>query len=144
MTPISKSIISRVTLLVIAALLLWAAAEIYRIVRSERVNTRFSVRLDGSAHELIAALPAGRYQIHFTAAPNVSPVVATSPVPLLPAQITTSITRGGTGDDILAPGSKESLAFSISQQDAFRPSYLRIAIARRQPCQIYMNLAPAF
>lgn len=144
MNPTSKAVISRVTLLVLAAILISAGTDIFRVVRSERVNTRLSVRLEGSGHELIAALPAGLYQINFTAVANVSPVVASSSTPLLPAQITTSVTRGDSSEAIVAPNSKESIVFSISRQDAFRPIHVRVAITRKQPCQIYMNLAPGF
>ena len=94
----SKIVSSRLASLAFAAILIWAATDIYHVVRSDRVNTRLSVRLDGSDHESIAALPAGAYQIHFTDAPNVTPVVATSPAPLLPAQITTSVMRGDSRD----------------------------------------------
>src|SRR5687768_7433292 len=134
MMPLTRSIISRLTWLGLLAVLLFPVANIYRVVRSERVNTRLSFRLDGAEHELIAALPAGTYQFHFAGEPKVSATVGTAAKPQFPAQITTSITMRNSGDAVLPPEAREYRTFSISKKHSFRPIRIRVALVREGPC----------
>ena len=144
MKPLTKAAITRLTWLGLLAVLLMPIADIYRVVRSERVNTRLSFRMDGTDHELIAALPAGTYQFHFEGVPKVSTVVGSSPQPELPAHITTSITMQNSGDTILLPEGREYRTFSIPRKYSFRPCRIRVTIVRERPCDIYMNIGPGF
>lgn len=101
------------------------------------------MRLSTGDHEIIVALPAGRYQIQYTAEPNVSPTIIVPGHPALPAVISTQLERAD-GQVVVEPTSKEYFTFGIEGAEAFRKQRLLVSITKTQDCQIYMNLAPGF
>lgn len=129
-------------MVLVIAMICWTLGSVYLIARNERVNTRLSVRLGEGEHEIFAALPAGGYHISFTSTPNVSVVGSSSPVPRIPAKITTALLRADSDVAVLEPTHEEHMKFSIPKKDEFRPHRLRVTVARNQPCQIYMKLSP--
>lgn len=125
------------------ALVIWSLLHTYLAIRTERVNTRLSMRMSTGEHEIVVALPSGRYQIQFAAEPNVSPAAIVPGHPVLPAAITTKLARSD-GSFIVEPTTNEYVAFSIKDSDAFRPQRILVSITKTQDCQIYMDLAPGF
>jgi len=101
------------------------------------------MRMSTGEHEVVVALPSGRYQVQFTVEPNVSPAFIVQGHPVLPAVISTSLARAD-GEFIVEPTTKEYLTFVIESADAFRLQRLLVSITKTQECQIYMNLAPGF
>lgn len=143
-TPNPKiQIILRVLLYAFLAVLAWSLLHTYLAVRTERVRTRLSMRMFEGDHEVVVALPSGRYQIQFSAEPNVSAVIIVPGHPVLPAVISTRLMRAD-GQFIVEPTSKEHLTFDVGSADAFRPQRLLVSIIKTQECQIYMSLAPGF
>lgn len=101
------------------------------------------MRMSTGEHEIVVALPSGRYQIQFTAEPNVSPAAIVPGHPVLPAAIKTKLARSD-GSFIVEPTTNEYVAFSIEDSDAFRPQRILVSITKTRDCQIYMGLAPGF
>lgn len=139
----ASKIALRVILYSFLAVVIWSLLHTYLAIRTERVNTRLSMRMSTGDHEVFVALPSGSYQIQFTAEPNVSPAVIVPGQAVLPATITTKLVRAD-GRFIVEPTTKEYVTFSIESSDAFRPQRLLVSIAKTQDCQVYMNLAPGF
>ena len=139
----TSKIALRVLLYSFLAVVIWSLLHTYLAIRSERVNTRLSMRMSTGEHEVVVALPSGHYQIQFTAKPNVSPAIIVPRHPVLPAAITTKLSRAD-GRFIVEPTTKEHVIFSINDSDAFRPHRLLVSITKTQDCQIYMSLAPGF
>lgn len=139
----ASKIALRVLLYSFLAVVIWSLLHTYLAIRAERVNTRLSMRMSTGEHEVVVALPSGRYQIQFTAEPNVSPAVIVPGHPVLPAEITTKLVRAD-GRFIVGPTTKEYVTFSIEGSDAFRPQRLLVSITKTQDCQVYMSLAPGF
>lgn len=125
------------------AIVVWSAGRTYLAVRTDRVNTRLSVRMTAGEHETVFSLPSGRYQIQFTDRPNASPAITVPPQHVLPAHIGTRIVRSD-GSAILEPTTNEYVTFAIEGSDAFKPQRLLVSITETQECQIYMNLGPGF
>jgi hypothetical protein len=121
----------------------WSLAHAYVIVREERVNTRLSVRMPDGEHEVVVALPAGRYLIHFTANPNVGVGFSGSGDRVLPAAITTKVVRAD-GGLIVKPTTMEAVSFSIEGDDVFKPVRILVSITNAQESTVYMNLGPVF
>jgi len=142
-SSIASKIALRVLLYGFVAVVTWSLLHTYLVIRAERVNTRLSVRMSTGEHEVVVALPSGRYQIQFTAEPNVSPAVIVPGHPALPAAITTKLVRADCRF-IVEPTTKEYVTFSIEHRDAFRPQRLLVSITKTQDCQVYMSLAPGF
>jgi len=142
-TNTTCKIILRVLLYAFIAVLVWSLLHTYLVVRTERVRTRLSMHMSAGEHELVVALPSGRYQIQFTAEPNVSPAIIVHGSAILPAMIRTRLVRAD-GRFIVEPTTKEYLTFGIESADTFRPHRLLVSITKTQECQIYMNLAPGF
>ena len=136
-------LIARFLLYALLALLGVMAVQTYRIVRKERVATRFSVQLTDGQHEIVASLPSGHFQIQFTSKPTVSPSVIVSPEAVLPARITTTIQRQD-GSVIVEPTQKEYLTFAVASADAYRPLRLSVGITSTNECKVYMNMASGF
>lgn len=125
------------------AMVVWSLLHTYRVVRTERVNTRLNMHMASGEHEVVVAVPSGRYQIQFTSEPNVSPSIIVPARSILPALITTQVIRRD-GGVIVAPTTKEHVTFAIEGSDAFRPQRLLVRITKTQECKIYMNLGPGF
>lgn len=139
----ASKIALRVLLYGFLAVVIWSLLHTYLAIRAERVNTRLSMRMSTGEHEVVVALPSGRYQIQFTAEPNVSPRVIVPGHRVLPAAITTKLVRAD-GGFIVEPTTKEYVTFSIEGSDVFRPQRLLVSITKTQDCQVYMSLAPGF
>lgn len=133
----------RLALYSLLAVVIWSLLHTYRAIRTERVNTRLSMRMSTGEHEVVVALPLGRYTIGFSAEPNVRAAGIVPGYPVLPAAITTKVVRAD-GRFILEPTTKEHVAFSIEGSDAFQPQRLLVSITKTQDCLVYMNLAPGF
>jgi hypothetical protein len=136
-------LIARCLLYVFLAFLVLTFIHSYRVFRTERVSTRFSLLLAGGPHELVVSLPSGRFQIQYTREPNVSPAIIVPPDPVLPAPISTSILRQD-GSPVVQPTQKEYLTFAVVEADAFQPLRLLVSITETNECKIYMNIASGF
>lgn len=119
----------------------WSLAHAYVMVREERVNTRLSMRMSNGEHEVVVALPAGRYRIHFTANPNVGVGFSGGRDRVLPAAITTKVVRAD-GGLIVTPTTMEAVSFSIEGDDVFNPVRMLVSITMAQESTVYMNLGP--
>jgi hypothetical protein len=142
--PLTKAqLLSLLLICAFVALVALTFAHTHHAIRKERVCTRLSVQMAEGQHELVAALPSGRFQIQFTAKPNVSPGITVPPGPVLPAHISTSILRQD-GSRILEPTQAEYVTFTVADGDAFRPLRLSVGVMKTNECTIYMNLASGF
>jgi hypothetical protein len=101
------------------------------------------MRLADGEHEVVVALPTGRFLMQFTLEPNVTPSIMVPPQPVLPARVSTRIERQD-GTVIVEPTPKEYVSFSVADRDAFRPLRLVVNISKTNQCQIYMNIASGF
>ena len=143
MTNSGYKIVQRVLLYGFFGWAVWSLAHTYVIVREERVNTRLSTRMSNGEHEVVVALPAGRYLIHFTENPNVGVVFSGSGDRVLPAAITTKLVRAD-GGLIVKPTTMEAVGFTIEGNDEFRPVRILVSITNGQESTVYMNLGPVF
>ena len=139
----SRKIVALTVTCIFVASLVWMSLNTYLVIRQERVCTQVTVRLNGSDNEVFVTLPSGHFQIHFTAQPRIGPSRIIQPHPVLPAHITTSLTRSD-GSAVFEPRSEEYFTFAIGERDAFRRLTLRVSSVRTQEGQIYMNLASGF
>ena len=121
----------------------WSLAHTYVIIRNERVNTRLSVRMPDGEHEVVVALPAGRYLIHFTANPNVSVQIQRGGDRVVPGAITTKLVRAD-GGLIVKPTTMEAVSFLIEGDDVFKPVRILVSITKAQESTVYMNLGQVF
>jgi hypothetical protein len=121
----------------------WSLAHTYVIIRNERVNTRLSVRMPDGEHEVVVALPAGRYLIHFTANPNVSVQIQRGGDRVVPGAITTKLVRAD-GGLIVKPTTMEAVGFTIEGNDEFRPVRILVSITKAHESTVYMNLGQVF
>ena len=136
-------LIARFLLYALLAFVILQFVQCYRVIRNERVCTRFSIRLTEGEHEIVMSLPHGWFQIQFTSEPNVTPSIMVSPNPVLPARISTKILRKD-GSAIVQPTQKEYIVFFIENRDEFRPHRLLVSITKTNQCQIYMNSSSGF
>jgi hypothetical protein len=143
MTSAGYKIVQRVLLYGFFGWAVWSLAHTYVIIRNERVNTRLSVRMSNGEHEVVVALPAGRYLIHFTTSPNVSVQIQRGGDRVVPGAITTKLVRGD-GGLIVKPTTMEAVGFSIEGNDEFKPVRILVSFTKAQESTVYMNLGPVF
>ena len=143
MTSAGYKIVQRVLLYGFFGWAVWSLAHTYVIIRNERVNTRLSVRMPDGEHEVVVALPAGRYLIHFTASPNVSVQIQRGGDRVVPGAITTKLVRAD-GGLIVKPTTVEAVSFLIEGNDEFKPVRILVNITKAQESTVYMNLGQVF
>ena len=143
MTSEGYKIVQRVLLYGFLVGVIWSLAHTYVIIRNERVNTRLSVRMPDGEHEVVVALPAGRYLIHFTANPNVSVQIQRGGDRVVPGAITTKLVRAD-GGLIVKPTTMEAVGFTIEGNDEFRPVRILVSITKAHESTVYMNLGQVF
>lgn len=143
MTSEGYKIAQRVLLYGFLVGVIWSLAHTYVIIRNERVNTRLSLRMPDGEHEVVVALPAGRYLIHFTANPNVSVQIQRGGDRVVPGAITTKLVRAD-GGLIVKPTTMEAVSFLIEGDDVFKPVRILVSITKAQESTVYMNLGQVF
>ncbi|RFC49108.1 MAG: hypothetical protein DVB22_002692 [Verrucomicrobia bacterium] len=143
MTSSGYKIAQRVLLYGFFGMVIWSLAHAYVMIRNERVNTRLSLRMPDGEHEVVVALPAGRYLIHFTASPNVSVQIQRGEERGLSAAITTKLVRAD-GGLIVKPTTVEAVSFLIEGDDVFKPVRILVSIPKAQESTVYMNLGQVF
>lgn len=143
MTSEGYKIVQRVLLYGFLVGVIWSLAHAYVMIRNERVNTRLSLRMPDGEHEVVVALPAGRYLIHFTANPNVSVQIQRGEERGLSAAITTKLVRAD-GGLIVKPTTVEAVSFLIEGDDVFKPVRILVSIPKAQESTVYMNLGQVF
>jgi hypothetical protein len=143
MTSEGYKIVQRVLLYGFLVGVIWSLAHTYVIIRNERVNTRLSLRMPDGEHEVVVALPAGRYLIHFTANPNVSVQIQRGGDRVVPGAITTKLVRAD-GGLIVKPTTMEAVGFTIEGNDEFRPVRILVSITKAHESTVYMNLGQVF
>jgi hypothetical protein len=140
--PFSKIVLRSLTYLIIA-FVLWSLIRVYLITRTERIRTHITMHFAKGEHDLIFAVPAGKYLIHFAADPEAATSGVFPPTNVLACHIITEIDRTA-GEPTLRPTSAEYMSFSISEHDAFQPQKLSVAISDSSALEVYMDIRPTF
>ena len=115
----------------------WALLSNYRMIRSDRVNTRWAVLLGPDGGEFTFRLPEGSYQIIFANEPRVGPGMR----PLGHEHFEPSVhTRILTSSRILVEETNSHFGFRISTSEQYTTCRLLVSVERRGTNKIFMSI----